>query len=193
MAAIATSSDGPADDPPLSATSDELLLARFNRGDRAALGQLASRYERPLLGLTLGIVGGRRDQALDAVQDTWVRVIRFAKGFKEGSTVKTWLYRVAINAAKDARSRASRMRLQTGEPSELADVSEPVSELGRTVRDTVNSLSEDRRLLVLLCYHQELTHVQVAEVLGVPAGTVKSRLHAALIELREKLGQEVAP
>ncbi len=61
--------------------TDEQLLAKFVGGDRAPLGELAQRYERPLLGMAMGLLGGQRSLACDAVQETWLRVIRFAGGF----------------------------------------------------------------------------------------------------------------
>lgn len=181
-------------DTPSAALTDETLLARFNAGERAALGELAARYERLLLGLALGIVGGRQDLALDAVQDTWLRVIRFATGFRKGSAVRTWLYRITINAAKDALGRSARSDpFRVGVHADLspsAIEAAPGNEPSARVRAAVAELSDDRRLLVLLCYHHGLTHPQAAEVLGIPIGTLKSRLHAALTDLRERLGQE---
>src|SRR5258708_5686403 len=85
--------------------SDESLLTEFAGGDRAALGGLARRYERALLGLATGLLEGRADMACDAVQETWVRVIRFADKFNGRSSFKTWLYRIAINQCRTVKSR----------------------------------------------------------------------------------------
>lgn len=183
------------DEPQPSAipTTDEELLRRFRSGDRAALGTLAERHERELVGLAIGIIGGpaQRDTALEAVQETWLRVIRSAHTFKGESTVKTWLYRIAINAARDARARAARLvnapDVSHEDVSEVADTADRVGPL----RTAVDQLSDDQRLVVLLCYHRSLTHPQAAEVLGIPLGTLKSRLHAALTALRAALAQEV--
>src|SRR5262245_49206087 len=71
--------------------TDEQLLSRFLRGEREALGELARRYELPLLGLCAGMLGGRRDRALDAVQETWMRVIRYGHTFSGRCSLKTWL------------------------------------------------------------------------------------------------------
>ena len=83
--------------------SDEQLLKNFAAGERAALGDLACRYELPLLGLAAGLLDGRRHLALDAVQETWLRVIRFAGNFNGRSSFKTWLYRIAINQCHSLR------------------------------------------------------------------------------------------
>lgn len=177
--------------------SDEHLLAAFLKGDAASLGQLAERHERQLLGLAMGLLGGRRDLAMDAVQDTWLRVIKYGKSFRSGSTVKTWLYRILVNTCKDARTRSFKFsgRGQGGtggsppvENLAIADSSASADTPSQSrIRSAIESLPGDHRLLVLLCYHNGLTHPQAADVLGIPVGTLKSRLHAALSHLRKCL------
>jgi RNA polymerase sigma-70 factor (ECF subfamily) len=182
--------------------SDEQLLARFTRGDRAALGELASRHESLLVGLATGLLGGRADLARDAVQDSWVKVIKHGKSFAGQSSFKTWLYRIVINRCKDVRERESRPRMHP-EDSMLAaahthEAHEPPpsmasqhAELNGTLRAAVDELGGPQRLVVLLCYHRGLTHTEAADVLGIPVGTLKSRLNAALKDLRAQLGMEV--
>src|SRR5512139_3993128 len=84
--------------------TDEQLVKDFVSGRRAALGELARRYERPLLGLARGLLGGRDDLACDAIQETWVRVIRFAGQFAGASSFRTWVYRIAINQCRTLQS-----------------------------------------------------------------------------------------
>src|SRR6185369_6725247 len=84
--------------------TDEQLIAEFATGRRAALEDLARRYEKPLLGLSQGLLGGDATLAQDAVQETWVRVIRFAKQFNGRSSFKTWVYRIAINQCRSLQS-----------------------------------------------------------------------------------------
>src|SRR5437773_12341501 len=97
--------------PEFAKLSDEQLLARFARkSDQSALGELARRHERALLGLACGMLGGREDLAVDAVQETWIRVIRFATSFHGRSSFKTWLYRIAINQCRNIRKMQSRER-----------------------------------------------------------------------------------
>jgi RNA polymerase sigma-70 factor (ECF subfamily) len=176
--------------------TDERLLAQFLKGDTGALGSLAQRHERQLLGLAMGLLNGRRDLAMDAVQDTWLRVIKYGKSFRSGSTVKTWLYRILVNTCKDARTRSFKFdskstRVGTGSslPVEDAPTQSPSHDTHSQshIRAAIESLPGDHRLLVLLCYHNGLTHPQAAEVLSIPVGTLKSRLHTALNALREHL------
>lgn len=181
---------------PIAATSDEELLSLFVRGNRAALGTLAKRYETYLLGLACGLLDGRRDLACDAVQEAWVRVIRFAPKFDGESRVKTWLYRIVINQCQTLRiiSRSSG-RPQCHESAAIFEHHDPLTkaEESQQLRAAVEDLAQEQRATVLLCYHAGLTHPEAAEILDIPLGTLKSRLHAALTELRAALVREVLP
>lgn len=177
--------------------SDLDLLLRFRAGERDALGTLAQRHERALLGLALGLLGGRRDLAADAVQNTWVKVIRSAHTFDQRSSLKTWLSQITLNAARDLRTAAHTRQKRDHDP--LNHRAPPDHEAPPTLdaltplRRAVDELPDHQREVVLLCYHAGLTHAIVAELLAIPPGTVKSRLHAALTALRAALPSEVIP
>lgn len=180
--------------------SDETLLKQFADGRSASLGDLAQRYEAPLLGLARGLLRGRDDLARDAVQETWVRVIRFAESFNGNSGVKTWLYRIAINQCRDLAALAAKHSTRTeaaahtaGDSKENTAVDAGAIETERDdqIRAAVSTLDFDKREILLLCYHEGLTHNDAARTLGIPVGTLKSRLHAALAELRERLNREM--
>ncbi len=182
-----------------SEKADEQLLAEFVDGQRAALGELALRYERPLLGLAMGLLGGRRDLAADAIQETWLRVIRFGGQFAGGSRFKTWVYRIAVNQCRNlavaaggrragefagAEQKLLKLPARGGTPEQASSTAERRDLLRRAVEQ----LDAERRVIVLLCYHAGMTHEDAAEILELPLGTLKSRLHAALEELRATLG-----
>lgn len=177
--------------------TDEQLLHDFLAGERAALGELARRYETALLGLATGLLSGRRDLASDAVQETWVRVIRFGKNFMARSSLKTWLYRIAVNQCRSLTMPpgvpASKVDPET--PATVTSVDTPAvaADRNHAVRRAVAQLDADKRFAVLLCYHANMTHAEAAEVLELPLGTLKSRLHAALTELRTLLPAEAKP
>lgn len=180
--------------------TDEQLLAEFTGGRASALGDLAGRYERALLGLASGLLRGRRDLAGDAVQETWVRVIRFAKQFAGRSRFKTWIYRILVNQCHsllstlptnaDGPPATTIAQPQSDRESGLAP---ELAERDQAVRAAVQRLSRDQQVVVLLCYHSGMTHEQAAEILEIPVGTLKSRLHAALGELRTLLAPEAQP
>lgn len=177
-------------------TSDESLLDAFRRGDQSALGDLARRYERPLLGLATGLLDGRTDMASDAIQETWVRVIRFADKFDGRSSFKTWLYRIAINQCRTVKSQVSRgVPAPVSADSVTRAAPAPVSDPDHLswLRSQVQRLSPDKRTVLLLCYHEGITHQLAAEILEVPLGTLKSRLHAALTTLRAAMAAEATP
>ncbi|MCC6909172.1 MAG: RNA polymerase sigma factor [Phycisphaerales bacterium] len=178
--------------------TDEQLLGDFAEGNHAALGDLAHRYESMMLGLACGLLGQDRSLACDAVQDAWVRVIRHGSEFRRESTVKTWLYRITINCCKDVQQKCRRY----GRPLALAHESTlPGADPNRAedadrrhrLNEALMALPANTRTLLLLCYQQGLTHTFAADVLGIPVGTLKSRLNAALHELRQRLQSEVAP
>jgi RNA polymerase sigma-70 factor, ECF subfamily len=185
--------------------TDEALLTRFAKGDCAALEILARRLERPMLGLACGLFLGRRDLAADAVQETWVRVIKSAATFRGNSSASTWIYRILINRCHTLRDKHkladrgchaltrgatnSELATDADRPASkhAADPTTPDPEDLSTLRTAVATLDESKRELLLLCYHAGLTHPQAAEILSIPVGTLKSRLHSALNELRTLL------
>ncbi len=210
---------------PTEATPSDLDLIRAfaagGSGAPAALGTLAERYERPMLGLARGLLGGRHDAALDAVQDVWLRVIRHAAKFDGRSSVKTWLYRILMNRCHVLRAASRRERPAAdphgdaagahghpasvapgasnnvlGAPLEAAPLDTSADDETRAaVARHVAALPEGPRAVLLLCYHAGMSHPQAADILGIPIGTLKSRLHAGLAELRTRLAphQEKMP
>jgi RNA polymerase sigma-70 factor (ECF subfamily) len=175
-------------DGPLAELGDESLLARFVSGDDGALGELARRYERAMVGLARGLVGSDH-LAREAVQETWVRVIRFAGSYDGRASVKTWMYTILTNKCRDmrkterSRTRRERTRRSPAQPGARSAADPRIAE-------AVSELEEPGRETLVLCFCRGMTHAQAAEILGVPIGTVKSRVHKAMSRLRERLGVE---
>ena len=118
-----------------------------------------------------------------------MRVIRYGASFNGQSSLKTWLYRVLVNQCRDLSKRVG-APAEDDQDARDESVDAASAETGddtRVLRDAVSNLQAEKREIVLLCYHQALSHSQAAEVLGIPIGTLKSRLHAALTELRATL------
>jgi RNA polymerase sigma-70 factor, ECF subfamily len=166
--------------------TDEELIKAFARGDERALQGLAQRYECSLLGLASGMLQ-RQDLAMDAVQETWIRVIRFSRKFDGRSAFKTWLYRILVNQCRSMRSAQRRRSVSLTSTNTIDKESdaEPVhAELQVSVAAAIERLPEAKRAILLLCYHRGMTHEHAAHILEIPLGTLKSRLHSALNELR---------
>lgn len=184
---------------------DEELLARIRRGEHALFGVLVRRYERELYGYLRRYIGDA-DLAADVFQNTCVAVFTKIQQYEPGRPARPWLYTVATNQAIDAMRRRARRKdarnvplLPPDESGDSAgslfelleqaapgpgDVAEG-AELRHLVRVAVDDLPELLREVVVLTYFQGLKYQDAAEILGVPLGTVKSRLHAALAKLTE--------
>ncbi len=190
--------------PPPEEPTDEELLARIRAGEREWFGPLVRKYERELFGYLRRYVGDA-DLAADVFQNTFLAIFRKIAQYEPGRAARPWIYTIATHQAIDAMRRRARRRdtsalLPTGADDSPDDPTQnlfvlleapgpsPVdtAELGesrRQVREAVAALPDLLKQVVLLTYFQGLKYQEAAEVLGVPLGTVKSRLHAALAKL----------
>lgn len=172
--------------------SDEWLAARWASGDRAACSALVTRYYRPLLNLFYRLTDSRAE-AEDLVQETWVRALRSLQEPRDIS-VKPWLYRIATNLWRDEARKYIRRRerpgpeMGDGQPA-ANDVQGAVesSAVRRRVREAIGHLSPSHQQVLLLRYYQDLSYEEIAAAAEIPVGTVRSRLHHALIHLRKHL------
>ncbi len=174
--------------------ADEVLLGRVGRGDAEALTALYQRYANGLFWFLLRLAGDRM-LAEEILQDTLLAVWRSAAGFAGRSQVRTWLYGVA---RRQAHNRLRVARPVEAGLDEVADVrvAEPGPEelaLASVERDRIlaalDQLSLAHREVVMLTFTAELSQAEIAEVLGVPVGTVKSRLHHARAALVRQLAE----
>lgn len=164
-------------------------MARVAAGDcQDALGELYSRYERRLYGLGLKLLG---DQSLaeELVQETFLRLWRNAAQFDpERGSVATYIFTIARRIAIDLWRRPS-SRPFSPEPADEAASGDPVERVlvGLAVRDALDSLSEDHRQVLELSYGRDMNQRAIAERLGVPLGTVKTRTYHGLRALKRAL------
>ncbi|WP_066376149.1 RNA polymerase sigma factor [Herbidospora mongoliensis] len=166
---------------------DARVLARVADGDAGALAELYERYGRPLLAFLFGLAQDR-GTAEEILQDTLLAVWRSAGTYQGRSSVSTWLFGVARRQAHN-RLRG-KPPPDTAEPSDRADPLPGPEELvvgGEWLTTTLARLPLAQREVVALHSLHDLTHHDIAEVLGIPVGTVKSRLHLARAKLRECL------
>jgi len=155
------------------------------RGDERALASLIDRYAARIHAHLCRMTGDR-DDADDLLQETWVRVARGARRFDPTRRVRPWLYGVASNLARDQyRRRQVRARAALAEPGAAVPAA-PVERID--LRERLARLPERLREVVLLRYYGDLDEAEMAAALGIPRGTVKSRLHGAIRELKRGFG-----
>ena len=175
--------------------SDEELLEAIAAGEEDALGVLYDRFGRVAYGLALRVL---RDRALaeDAVQEAFLAVWRAADAYRrERAKPATWILTLVHRRAVDLVRREDRRRAdalaQPGEPSGESVAEEAELRHRRsTVQAALRELPEDQRQALELAYYGGYTQSELAERLGVPLGTVKSRMFAGLMRLRELVPQE---
>ena len=190
--------------PDTPTTSDEDLLVRFCRGETEAFGVLVRRYERELYGYLRRYLGDG-SLAEDVFQNTFLQLYIKSSQYEAGRPVRPWLYTIATHQAIDAlrrngRHQAVRQEQERAEPGdgEVHSLLEMLESRGpgplelaseqerrERVRAGVDRLPDFLRQVLVLAYYQGLKYREVADVLGIPVGTVKSRLHAALVRLQE--------
>lgn len=175
---------------------DEALIDATLGGDRAAFGTLVCRYQDRLYNTLVKLVDSRED-ARDLTQDAFVQAFTKLESFKRASAFYTWLYRIAFNLAMSGRRRKrpvvsiDQVRQQSGEEptAEQAGPSEGLltQERAAQVRHALTELQDEHRQILVLREVDGSSYEQIAEILGVPVGTVRSRLFRARMQLRERL------
>jgi RNA polymerase sigma-70 factor (ECF subfamily) len=195
---------GPKAERPLLEASDEVLMASYLAGDSQAYAQLVKRYEKELFSYLQRMLGDPM-MAEDVFQNTFLTVHTKRHLFVAGRPFRPWLYTLATHQAIDALRRNGRhvrpsldQRVDQGtgdQPTAMIDLlssaqAAPVEvvereETAELVRASVDELPEHLRSAIVLCYYQGFKYKEIAQVLGIPVGTVKSRLHAAVVRLTD--------
>jgi RNA polymerase sigma-70 factor (ECF subfamily) len=184
--------------------SDEQLMAEYRSGDRAAFEALVARYERELYHFLVRFLGDRA-AAEDVFQETFLQVHQSADQFDPQRRFRPWLFTIAANKARDLRRSQARRpanALQAtvtpsdDESGEFIDLMQAVdnlperplerTELQLAVQKAVMSMPDHLRQILLLSYFHEFPYKQISEILDIPLGTVKSRLHAAVAHFADR-------
>jgi RNA polymerase sigma-70 factor (ECF subfamily) len=167
---------------------DELLVMRCQAGSRESFDLLIRRWQRRLWRYVRQIVGSD-DAAWDITQETWIAILKQLRRLSDPAWFAAWAYRIARNKSADYCRRASRERNLTAALAERPGTSAdpPQNCPGEAVAAALRRLPPDRQELLALKYGQNLNILEIAVVLGVPAGTVKSRLHTARARLKKVL------
>jgi RNA polymerase sigma-70 factor (ECF subfamily) len=180
---------------------DLILLERAREGQLEAFNDLVTCYQDQLFGLIVRMVPDR-DQAADCVQEAFFSAYRNLRGFRGGS-VKSWLHRIAVNAAMDLQ-RARKRRPSQPYP-ELEDDSwqppageeaDPVrtaltTERHRALNDALATITDDQRAAIVLFDLEGYDYQEIADMTGVSLGTVTSRIHRGRLALRDRLADRM--
>jgi RNA polymerase sigma-70 factor (ECF subfamily) len=186
----------------MTSSEDRQLIERCRSGDREAFDELVRRYERQAYNLAYRL-SGNYDDASDVVVEAFVRVFQGLHTFRGEAHFGTWLHRVVVNTFLDMRKRSKgRQNVSLEEqleldgdtltrqiedtapgPEELVEKEEREEVLQRAIAQ----LPPERRILIVLYHFENLSYEEIAQMLNLPVGTVKSRLNRARLALRELL------
>lgn len=177
-----------------TAAQDSELLARVVDGDHDAFNQIMRNHEDRVFSVCLRIMGNR-EQALDATQETFLTAFRKADQFKGNSALGTWIYRIAVNTCYDMLRKQKRRRTDPiPEHLDPADYSAEdavqSAALRPEIRAALAAIPEDFRSAIVLSDIEGMGLPEVAEVLDIPVGTVKSRVFRGRRLLARELGNQ---
>ena len=173
--------------------SDEALMAAAQAGDDGALARLIARYRRPLYGFLWRRTSHDVD---DLFQETWLRVVRSIQRFDTDRRFSTWLFQIANNLCRDRGRRLAadlRKREAFSHTDRAAKATAAASTDALDAAGLLAALSDLQREVVVLRYYQQRSEAETAEILGIPKGTVKSRLHAAIASMRREVSKASDP
>ncbi len=182
--------------------TDEYWVERYLAGEASAFDQLVRRTQGRLYSSIVRIVGSR-DEALDVLQETYIKIFRNIHRFERGAAFRTWAYRIAMNQSISYRRKRRPVQFALNQNNEESaqfdhDPEDPHShesnldrlarsERNQLVQKALNSLPTAQRVVLVMCDYDELRYDEIAAILNVPIGTIRSRIHRAREELRKRL------
>ena len=184
--------------------SEKELVRLLKKGDRNAFNELISEYQNRVINIAYGMLSDA-DDALDASQEVFIKIFKNIDSFKEDSSLTTWIYRICANVCKDFL----RKRMRTGktvsiyatddENNEILKIPDSAStpeerseqaELQSLIREAMVELGEVARTVLVLCDIEGMSYDEIAAILKLPVGTVKSRINRARQALRKKISEK---
>lgn len=185
-------------------STDEELVARSVSGDADSFNELILRWERPIYALAYRTIG-REEDARDVCQETFLRAFRALPGFRGQAKFSSWLYRIALNLCRDWLRRQRRTPVvqppEGVDLIELAAAAEPSESIETLVERRAQTLAverlmarlpEEQRTAIVLKEYHGLTFQEIADLVGCPLSTVKTRLYQGLTVLRRELANAEA-
>ena len=199
--------------PPLSVERERQLVTLVQRGDRGAMGELLWAYHKRIYHTCLRMVGNASDAA-DLAQDTFMKAVQHVDSFEGGSRFSTWLFRIAVNVSISHLRKAKLRRSASLDQDTAGDGDDQASPLKTIIASDREPAAEQRvenseqverllealetldynlRSVIVLRDLQGMDYQEIAEVLAVPVGTVKSRLFRARLALRQAVSEHRSP
>jgi len=167
----------------------EILVIRCQQGEKEAFGLIVELWQNSLLAFALRYLE-QETEALDVVQETWISVIRRLNKLQNPSLFVSWLFRVLTNKCID-RIRKKQTEKRLIKNANLKSETSKNSNENDYLDQAIQKLSDEQKTLITLRFGQGLQVGQIAAMLSIAEGTVKSRLHRALARLRENLGDTI--
>jgi RNA polymerase sigma-70 factor, ECF subfamily len=174
--------------------ADGELVRRHLDGDRQAFTILMQRHERRVYNVAYRMLG-RREDAADAAQDVFVTCLRKLGGFRGTAAFSTWLHRVTLNVCYDALRKRGREDLVEEVPAPRTtgfDLAETTA-VAVDVHRALQRVPEEFRAVLILHDVQGIPYQEIAEAIGAPVGTIKSRLHRGRVALAREMGEQPTP
>ncbi len=170
---------------------DYTLMRAIQKGDMVAFNSMVDRYKNRLLNV-IGRMLSSTEEAEDIVQETFVRVYQHRQSFNFKHCFSTWIYTIALNLARNELRKRKKFKFfeiseMQGNEKEFAVDAKIPSRLPQVLDKAIRGLPEKYRIAFILRDVEEMPYEEVAKVLGVPLGTVKSRVNRARLMLRDKL------
>jgi RNA polymerase sigma-70 factor (ECF subfamily) len=186
----------------INPTETRKLVARCKKGERGAFDDLMRRYEKKVYNFAFRLCGNY-DEANDVASETFVRVFNALGNFRGDSSFITWLFRITTNVYLDEKKRQrarphqsleeiieleeTTVRRQIEDPSPTPSEQVEHHERVGMLQNAINSLPDYQRMMIVMYHTENRSYEEIADILDLPIGTVKSRLNRARLSLREKL------
>ncbi|MDQ2686455.1 MAG: sigma-70 family RNA polymerase sigma factor [Armatimonadota bacterium] len=183
-------------------TEEKNIIERCKQGDLAAFNELVKKYEKQVYNFAYRLTGNY-DDANDIAQEAFLRVYNAIGSFRGDASFTTWLFRITTNVFLDDRKRArahphssldeymeldeSSVARQIEDPAPSPEAITEEKERGQILQNAIHSLPEYQRAMVSLYHTEQKSYEEIAEMMDLPIGTVKSRLNRARLALKEKL------
>ena len=167
----------------------EILVIRCQQGEKEAFGLLVELWQKPLLTFALRYLE-QETEALDVVQETWISVIKRLKKLQNPSLFVSWLFRILTNKCID-RIRKKQAEKKLMKNANIKSETSKNSNDSDYLNQAIQKLPDEQKTLITLLFGQGLQVGQIAAMLSIAEGTVKSRLHRAIARLREILGDTI--